>query len=177
MRRYPGIAAPVLLLVAIIGGCWLVSDPHPSDTQIARELRDRRQLYQQLLEMVRAEKRVTRIGRDWIALADRATVPNEEMPRHLPPARHAEYLRLFDALELEGGVDRAADGGSVQFYRSSVGIMVSGSSKALLWEPGFEGTALSADDPGALRETCSGKGHCVAHRRIEPGWYIVYSGS
>ena len=177
MRRLIKSGALVLLLAAILGTCALVADPHPSDDQIARELRDRRPLYEQLLKMVREEKRVTRINRDWIALADRASVPNEEMPLHLPPARHAEYVRLFDALELESGVDRAADGSSVYFLRSSVGLSVSGSTKALVWEPGFTGAALATDDPGALRDACTATGHCVTRRRIAPGWYVFYSGS
>jgi hypothetical protein len=162
------LIAPLLLLKA----CQL-SHANPSDTAMAREFGERRQRFEALLQMVREEKRVTRVGQDFVWIDGAGSVAEADRPRYLSDARLAQYRALFRALDLQSGVVRREDG-SIGFLRSGSGIVTSGTSKEFMWSPGFKGPAIEASDPRRIEDLCIPKSGCFSARKLAPGWYITF---
>lgn len=171
LRRQVGLSITLLCSI-MLPGCR-GPDRHPSDAEVGREFSDHREGYEALLRMIKEEVRVSRVSHDFIWIDGMQNVSAAEVDRYLPPARYAEYRRLFDVLKLESGVIRY-ENGSVGFMRSSSGMVTSGSSKELLWAPNAEVPTLAETDERSLEDACQPRTGCSSARRLEPNWYLTF---
>lgn len=138
-----------------------------------QEFQRNRQPFDVLLKMVREEQQVSRVANDFIRIDGHTGVADNERSHYLPDERLTKYKELFEALKLEGGVERYEDG-SVGFYQSANGIVTSGSSKGYLWGSPYPWPVLTKADPRTLEEACVPKTGCSVARRIAPNWYITF---
>ena len=165
-------ALVLLLLVLLLAKCR-ADYAHPSDDTIIAEFAERRADYETLRDMMLAEDRVTRVGRDFIWIDGSANVRDAERARYLPDARFDRYRALFDALDLDSGTIRTQDG-SVGFLRSSRGIVTSGSGKRILWSPHAAPPLLGESDGDTDEQECPRGSPCIYFRRLADDWYLAY---
>ncbi|PKQ00491.1 MAG: hypothetical protein CVT74_03610 [Alphaproteobacteria bacterium HGW-Alphaproteobacteria-13] len=161
-----------LVPLLLVKACrW--ADAHPSDREMLAEFQDNRAIFSDLLKMIGDEKRVTRIGDNFIWIDGMTSVSGTDRPRYLPDDRLKRYRALFKALKLESGVIRHDDG-SVGFIRSSSGIVTSGSSKEFIWSKHIGDAVMPPSDKRTLEDACIPKTGCRSIRRIAPEWYIAF---
>ncbi|RYE93487.1 MAG: hypothetical protein EOO77_45435 [Oxalobacteraceae bacterium] len=176
--RRRGKGCGCLLLIFVLVPLLLLKvcqklDEHPTDRAMIEEFNSNRSTFESLLNMVRAEKRVSRVADDFIWIDDAMSVNEVEQPRYLPRERLIRYRALFRKLNLESGVVRRADG-TIGFLRSSSGMVTSGSGKEFIWSQNVITSALKPADRRSLEDACVPKGGCSVIRRIAPEWYIAF---
>lgn len=158
-----GIGALPLM---VIGSCGLVAATarHPSDAQMMKELRVHRAEFETLLAMFEQDRGVGRIAPDFV-------LPNTPTRQRttLPPERLANYRRRFEELDLVAGIEGYGDKSSVHFYRSTMGLSISGSIKGFAY--------LKKPPEGLVSGNVQRRPHDHAfsnYRHVEGRWYLYY---
>jgi hypothetical protein len=150
----------VVLLLCTLTGC---EAQHPKDEVLLKNFRDHKAEFEQLLQMFHADKRLSRVARDFTRPANPTEVGITE-------ERLREYRKLFDVLGLSAGIEGYGEKESVFFLASTQGLSVSGSSK---------GYAYLATPPELIVDQLDGykppDGKSFsAFRRIEGNWYLHF---
>jgi hypothetical protein len=168
----PWIAA-VLLACSACGFGEQGRSQHLSDAELRANFAGHRPAFQRLLAMAQEDQRFFRVAHDWVGIPD---LPNEDAARAMPPARWAEYRRLFREADLPEGMSRRVEvAGLVLFWSSAVGIL-GGSAKGYAHSTEeLQPQVASLDDPVQLQFSRDLRGR--VERRFVPlgdGWYLVY---
>jgi len=113
--------------VALLSSIWTSADiPHKSDDQLIANFKSHEAQFNQLLDMVMADKGLHRIDDNW-------TDPTDPKTIGIPDERIAQYRKMFRALDIPRGFSANQDVGVVEFISSAQGLAVSGSSKSYVW--------------------------------------------
>ena len=161
----------IILLPISLGIQFITLKPigrHPSDEKMIAEFYRYRPEYEHLLQMLREDPGLGRVGDDFTRPAN--FFSGDSAYTGSPPTgeRIAEYHAVFDRLSLVAGIEGYDDKSYVSFIRSVRGLSISGSSK---------GIAYSEKNPELvvenLDEYWSPTGRSfTAYRRIEGNWYL-----
>ena len=155
----------VSTLIAMFGGC---SSP-PSDLQMDEALQRRRQAFDELREMLRADSALRAVRNDWVATLDGTKQDAGDKGPAIAEARWDEYRAKFRELGLKGGVTRSTeDPCELYFYTYGSGFVFSSVTK---------GYAYCASEPTPLvhdldRDDVQPK--TLTYRELREHWYLFY---
>jgi hypothetical protein len=144
---------------------------HLSDAELRANFAAHRPAFQRLLAMAREDRKFLRVADTWVGIYG---LSNEEAARVMPPARWAEYRRLFREVDLPEGMSNPhGEPGLVLFYSSAQG-MLGGSIKGYAYaEEAPEPQVPSLDDTVGLHFSPD---ESLARRFVPlgDGWYLFY---
>ena len=144
---------------------------HLEDAALRANFSAHRPAFERLLVMAREDRRFFRVADTWVGIHD---LSNEQAAKAMPPARWAEYRRLFREADLPEGMSNPhGEPGLVLFYSSAQGIL-GGSIKGYAHaDQALEPQVPSLDDPVQLHFSPDEP----RERRFVPlgeGWYLFY---
>ena len=115
--------------------------------------------------MIREDKRLERVDDDW-------TRPEDPAAIGVPPARIAEYRRLFAEARVPRGFVSHDGGAAVTFIAYTFGLSISGCAKSYLYSE----TAPEELVDGPL-DAYHGQSRTLVRRAIGNGWYLEFDSS
>jgi hypothetical protein len=125
-----GIAVVVLGTLAwgaLVASIFTAGDiPHKSDDQLISNFKTHEAEFNQLLEMIRADKELLRVDNNW-------TKPEDPKTIGVSDERIATYRNIFRKLDIPRGFYFYPESGEAMFISSAQGLAVSGSTKCYLW--------------------------------------------
>ena len=165
----------IILGVSVLLGCLVVAasclillilrddmaGAHPSSQELINNFHNHRPEFERLLQMAQEDPELYRVAYDF-------TRPENPETIGVTQERLDEYRRLFDALNLEAGIEKGRD--DVWLIASARGLSISGSAKGYIYSqtpPGLIVEDLdSYDSPDGRSFT--------AFQKIEENWYLYY---
>jgi hypothetical protein len=158
------VATYFVVSVAVLSWTWSAGDiPHKSDEELISNFKAHEAQFNQLLEMVMADKGLHRVDDDW-------TDPKDPQTIGIPNERIAAYRKIFRALDIPRGFTANQDVGIVKFISSAQGLAVSGSSKAYVW---LKKPPTNLVDSIDNYKSTPGASYPV-YRHIQGNWYLVF---
>ena len=156
---------PSILLFTVALAC---SSP-PSDAALTTEFHNRRADYVRLLRMFREDSGLGRVAYDFTRPANFFSGAPLRSSSSLSPTRLREYQRLFDRLELPGGIEGYDNKHVVYFWRyaEGMGAGLGGSSKGFAYSdslPSATPSAVGCEKP---------ENDCWQFRPISDGWFVL----
>ena len=154
------------VLIVVVGMLWVVSnrDKPPSDRQLLANFERHETTFNQLIEMAKADKELTRVDEDW-------TQPENPQTIGVSPARISTYRQLFREAGVPRGFQERAY--EVDFYYWGIGSAISSDT--------FKGYAYLTMPPVNLLSTLdgchpehNGDNGVTAYRHIRGNWYLFY---
>jgi hypothetical protein len=112
---------------------------HPSDRYLISNFNEHESQFVKLTLMAERDKNVISIATNWTCCptvnADERMNEITRPPREarLSERRWNEYRDLFRVLNLEAGITKLRQGGSVQFFESTMGLLNRGSIKGYVY--------------------------------------------
>jgi hypothetical protein len=150
--------------IALMSWAWTASDiPHKSDDELIANFKAHEAEFNQLLQMVMADKCLYRVDDNWAN-------PNDPKTIGISDERIAIYRKMFRALDIPRGFSANQDVGVVEFISSAQGLSVSGSSKSYVWLK--EPPSGLVDHIDSYR-TQPGASYPV-YRHITGNWYLRF---
>jgi hypothetical protein len=156
----------IALFIPVI--VWVFSPP--SDTSLARQFREHKSDFEELVQMSNHDEQFIRITPTVIETIDGQKIGRSDAQSGLPERRWAEYRRLFKATSVSDGLYRNTTGGDVILTVRGLGkIDPVGSSLGYVYCPVFN-EPLGV--PPCRENYESAVRGAFRWKRIEPGWYI-----
>jgi hypothetical protein len=157
MTRVRLLILPLLLL--IVGGCGKSS--HPTDDALLQNFSKHEADFEQLLTMIRSDKKLERVDDTWTRPQDPSTIG-------VTAERIKSYRKLFSTLGIPRGFYAFHNPEHFTFLASAQGLSVSGSGK---------GYAYLVEKPGLvvtnLDKYWSPDGRSfTAYRHLKGSWYL-----
>lgn len=172
-RSVIGLGAAVFIPLAVVAigvvawgalMSWILTSgdiPHKSDEELIANFKAHEAQFNQLLEMVLADKALRRVDDDW-------TDPKDPQTIGISPERIAAYRRIFRTLDIPRGVSSYQ--GVVEFISSSQGLAVGGSSKCYTR---LEKPPSNMVDNIETYRSRPGASYPV-FRHVQGNWYLVF---
>lgn len=163
---------PLLLFCCI--GCTAAS--HPSDAEMVKVLRNRRDSFDQLVRMAREDVRIWRITSDSFDVFTDSEMRETRAgtSQDLNGERLKEYRRLFNELNLDGGLLKSSvPSGDVIFFVASVrqNGLLHGDEKGYAYADGdLSPTENLLDD----KYTDKRGNPMPLFRSVDSNWYLYY---
>ena len=153
-------------------GKSIVCCAHPSDESLIRRLAAHRPEFDRLIAMSQADTRVIRVAPGFTRLEDDWGWPRPDSLLGFSPKRWREYRRLFNALHLEGGLERG-EGAHPTIYllASGRGMVTGGSRKGYVYSP----AALAPMYPSLDSVPPDLPSNVTGYRHLSGPWYLFYS--
>jgi hypothetical protein len=156
------VAIVVVAWGALMSWAWTSGAiPHKSDEALIANFKAHEAQFNQLLEMVLADKGLRRIDDDW-------TDPKDPQTIGVSSERIAVYRKIFRTLDIPRGFSSYQ--GIVEFISSSQGLAVSGSSKCYTW---LEKPPSNLVDNIETYRAKPGASYPV-FRHVQGNWYLVF---
>jgi hypothetical protein len=168
-----GLGATVFIALAVVAfsvvswgvlmsWAWTSGDiPHKSDEELIANFKTHEAEFDQLLQMVVADKGLLRVDDDW-------TNPTDPKTIGVSDERIATYRNIFRKLDIPRGFSSYQ--GGVEFISSSQGLAVGGSSKCYTW---LEKPPPKLVDNIETYRSKPGASYPV-FRHVQGNWYLVF---
>jgi hypothetical protein len=170
-----GLGAVLLISIACTGigylawGVFVASIftsgdiPHKSDEELIANFKTHEAEFNQLRDMIMADKYLYRVDYNW-------TKPEDPKTIGVSDERIATYRKMFVKLGIPRGFYFYPDSGEVKFLSSAQGLSVSGSSKSYVW---LKQTPSGLVDSIDTHRTKPGATYPV-YRHITGNWYLEF---